>query len=225
VLNTVVRVKICGLTRVDDAVACARLGAEWIGLNFHPGSPRYVAPADAAVIVAALPASARAVGVFVDRPPSEVATIASSLGISVVQLHGNEPAQDLVELRSFQVIRAFRLNRPSDWSFVTEFLGSAGRLGRLPDWVLIDAHVPGKLGGTGAVVADDILDSMPPLPRLILAGGLTSENVAERAARVRPWMVDVASGVESSVGRKDLDRVEAFMRAAREVKCDGQPGV
>jgi phosphoribosylanthranilate isomerase len=222
-MTAVVRVKICGLTRVDDAVACARLGAEWIGLNFHPGSRRYVAPAVAAAIVAALPGSAQAVGVFVDRTPSEVATIANSLGISIVQLHGNEPAEDLVELRSFQIIRAFRLNQPSDWSPVTEYLQSAVRLGRAPDAVLIDAYAPGQIGGTGLVVADDVLDSIPPLPRLILAGGLTPENVAKRAARVRPWMVDVASGVESFDGRKDLERVEAFIRAAHDADFDVQP--
>jgi phosphoribosylanthranilate isomerase len=221
----VVRVKICGLTCVEDAVACARLGAEWIGLNFHPGSPRYVAAEHAAAIVAALPLAVRAVGVFVDRPASEVAAIASGLGISIVQLHGNEPPEDLVELRSFEIVRAFRLDRASGWSHVTEYLKRAHELGRAPDAVLIDAQVPGRMGGTGSVVADDVLDSIPPLPRLILAGGLTPENVAARAARARPWMVDVASGVESSRCRKDLTRVAAFIGAAREVEIDETPVV
>ena len=210
-----VRVKICGLTRVDDAIACARLGADWIGLNFHPGSPRYVGPEDAAEIVAALPPSARAVGVFVDRPANEVARLANALGISIVQLHVSEPAEDLIELRSFQIVRAFRLDRAADWCAITEYLSRAKRLGRAPDAVLIDAHAPGQMGGTGLVVADDVLESIPPLPPVILAGGLNPENVATRAARVRPWMVDVASGVESAPGRKDLGRVEAFIRAAR----------
>jgi phosphoribosylanthranilate isomerase len=220
VIHTVVRVKICGVTRVDEAVACARLGAEWIGLNFHPGSPRYVAPEDAAEIVAALPPSARAVGVFVDRTPGEIATIATSLGIGIVQLHGQEPPEDLLELRSFQVVPAFRLAQASDWSRVAQYVGRAVKLGRAPDAVLIDALVPGQNGGSGVLVADDVLDSIPPLSRLILAGGLTPENVAARALRVRPWMVDVASGVENTPGRKDLSRVEAFIRAAREVKLE-----
>jgi len=219
----VLRVKICGLTRVDDAIACARLGAQWIGLNFHPGSPRYVEPEDAAVIVAALPASARAVGVFVDRPASEVAAIANGLGIRIVQLHGNEPPEDLAELRSFEIVRAFRIDRASGWSRVTEYLNRAAELGRAPDAVLIDRQVPGEMGGTGVIVADDVLDSIPPLPRLILAGGLTPENVAARAARVRPWMVDVASGVESSRGLKDLTRVAAFIGAARAAGIDAPP--
>jgi phosphoribosylanthranilate isomerase len=218
----VVRVKICGVTSVDDAVACARLGADWIGINFHSGSPRYVEPEEAAAIVAALPASARAVGVFVDRAANEVARLANRLGIGIVQLHGQEPPEDLVELGSFQIVRAFRLDRASDWGAVTEYLGRAVKLGRAPDAVLIDARVPGQMGGTGALIADDVLDAIPPLPRLILAGGLTPENVEERAARAQPWMVDVASGVESSPGRKDLDRARAFIRAARGVRVDNR---
>jgi phosphoribosylanthranilate isomerase len=221
-IKIVVRVKICGVTCVDDAVACVRLGADWIGLNFHPGSPRYVAPEGAAAIVAALPASARAVGVFVDRPAAEVAGLANRLGIGILQLHGEEPPEELLELRSFQIVRAFRLDRASDWGHVTEYIGRAVKLGRAPDSVLIDARVPGQMGGTGALISDDVLDAIPPLPRLILAGGLTPENVAARVARARPWMVDVASGVENSPGRKDLARVEAFIGAARSVRVDNR---
>ena len=215
-----VRVKICGLTRVDEALACARMGADWIGLNFHPGSPRCVSPEEAVAIVDALRPSVSAVGVFVDRPPKEVAELANELGIRIVQLHGHEPPEDLVALGSLQIIRAFRVDRASAWSRVTDYLSRAEALGRLPDAVLVDAYVPGQPGGTSTVVADEVLDSMPPLPRLILAGGLTPENVAGRVARARPWMVDVASGVESSPGRKDLARVSAFIQAARSVKLD-----
>ncbi len=210
-----VRVKICGLTRVDEAVSCALSGAEWIGLNFHPASPRYVAPEQAAEIVAALPPSAAAVGVFVDRPAAQVAEMATQVGIRIIQLHGHEPEEDLVALRSFTIVRAFRLDRASGWIGVIDSIARAEALGRLPDAVLIDAYVPGQLGGTGSVVTDEVMDSIPPLPRLILAGGLTPENVADRIARVEPWMVDVASGVESSPRRKDLGRVRAFIRAVR----------
>jgi phosphoribosylanthranilate isomerase len=213
----VIGVKICGLTRVDEALACVAMGADWIGLNFHPGSPRYVPPEEAAAIIGALPASASAVGVFVDRPAIQVAELATRLGITIVQLHGQEPPEDLLALGSLQIIRAFRLDRAAAWSRVTEYLSRAGALGRVPDAVLVDAYVAGQPGGTGATVADEVLDSIPPLGRLILAGGLTPENVAERVARARPWMVDVASGVEKSPGRKDLARVAAFIRAARSV--------
>jgi phosphoribosylanthranilate isomerase len=213
----VIGVKICGLTRVDEAVACAGMGADWIGLNFHPGSPRCIAPAEAAAIVGALPASASAVGVFVDRPPNEVAELANRLGITIIQLHGQEPPEDLVALGSLRVIRAFRLDRAATWGHVTEYLDRAGALGRLPDAVLIDTYIAGQYGGTGATIADEVLGSIPPLRRLILAGGLTPENVADRVAQARPWMVDVASGVEKSPGRKDLGRVAAFIQAARSV--------
>jgi phosphoribosylanthranilate isomerase len=213
----VIGVKICGLTRVDEALACAGLGANWIGLNFHPGSPRYVLPADAAAIIGALPATASAVGVFVDRPAIQVAELATRVGITIVQLHGHEPPEDLLALGSLQVIRAFRLDRAADWSRVKEYLSRARVLGRVPDAVLVDAYIPGRSGGTGATVSDEVLDSIPPLGRLILAGGLTPDNVAERVARVGPWMVDVASGVEKSPGRKDLAKVAAFIRAARSV--------
>jgi phosphoribosylanthranilate isomerase len=211
----VVRVKICGLTRVDEAIACAELGAQWIGLNFHLGSPRYVTPEQAAAIITALPASASPVGVFVDQPPARVSELARNLGIGIIQLHGEEPPQDLVALRQFQLVRAFRPDRAAAWRDVIEYLDKARALGRCPDAFLLDALVSGQAGGTGSVVADDVLGAIPPLPSLILAGGLTPENVGVRVARVKPWMVDVASGVERSPGRKDLDRVAAFIRQAR----------
>ena len=212
--HSAVRVKICGLTSVADAVACAELGADWIGLNFHPQSPRRVAPGVAAEIVAGLPAPAVAVGVFVDRPALEVAELADRLGLRIVQLHGQEPPEDLLILSRFRIVRAFRIGRRTDWESVAGYLARAEALGRRPDEVLIDAYVPGQPGGTGACISEDLLDRRPPLPHLILAGGLTPQNVAERIARVRPWMVDVASGVERAPGRKDQTAVAAFIRAA-----------
>jgi phosphoribosylanthranilate isomerase len=211
----VVAVKICGVTRVDDALACAAEGVEWIGLNFHPGSPRFIHPVEAATIIGALPSSVNAVGVFVDRPACEVADRADQLGLTVVQLHGREPPEDLVLLRNLKVFRTFRLKSASDWTRVSDYLTRARALGRLPDAILIDAYVAGQPGGTGATVATDVLDCVPPLSRLILAGGLTAENVAAKIVRVQPWMVDVASGVESAPGLKDPAKVAAFVKAAR----------
>jgi phosphoribosylanthranilate isomerase len=211
----VVGVKICGLTSVEDALECAEAGAEWIGLNFHPGSARFIDMARAAAIIGILPSSASPVGVFVDRPPMEVADVAQHLALKIVQLHGQEPPEDLLALSHLTLVRAFRLNQPSDWSAVVDYLSQAQAVGRLPDAILIDAYVTGRLGGTGTSVSADVLDSIPSLPRLILAGGLTPENVAAKVARARPWMVDVASGVESSPGRKDPARVAAFVKAAR----------
>lgn len=210
-----VLIKICGLTCVEDAIACDKLGADWVGLNFHRPSPRYVAPERAAEILAVLPPRITAVGVFVDRPPAEVADLADRLGLDVVQLHGREPLDDLAVLRRFRVIRAFRIRAVEDWASIADFLSGAEALGVPPAGVLVDAYVPGMPGGTGMAIDHSLLDARPPLPRLILAGGLTPENVAERVARVRPWMVDVASGVESSPGRKDPAAVAAMIRAVR----------
>lgn len=211
-----VKVKVCGLTRVADALACAEAGADWIGLNFHPASPRRVEPALAAEIVAALPPSCTAVGLFVDRPPAEVLATAVRVGLRVVQLHGNEPVNDLTALTPhLSVVRAFRLADRAAVDQMSGFLHDAEGRGCAPVAVLIDGYVSGQAGGTGRTIALDLLDHLPPLPRLILAGGLTPENVAARVARVNPWMVDVASGVESSPGRKDPVQVAAFVRAAR----------
>jgi phosphoribosylanthranilate isomerase len=210
-----VKVKVCGLTGVAEALDCASAGADWVGLNFHPGSPRRVAPSLAAEIVSALPAACIPVGLFVDRPVGEVAETAAAVGLRVVQLHGDEPPEDLGALGLLQIVKAFRLGGVAAVDRMAAYLRRASELGRAPDAVLIDGYATGLAGGTGRAIAWDVLDRLPPLPRLVLAGGLTPENVGERVARVRPWMVDVASGVESSPGRKDPARVAAFIRAAR----------
>jgi phosphoribosylanthranilate isomerase len=214
-----VRIKICGLTRVDEALACVEAGADWIGLNFHPRSPRYVEPGRAAEIVSALARPSQAVGLFVDRPADEVVALAERLGLGAVQLHGNEPPRDLLALARLWIIRAFRLGDASDVRRMNDYLAEAEALGRGPDAVLIDACVSGKAGGTGEPIADDVLPLIPPHRHLILAGGLTSDNVAERVRRVGPWMVDVASGVESSPGRKDPEKVRQFIHAVRSARA------
>jgi phosphoribosylanthranilate isomerase len=220
VIGRTVGIKVCGLTSTADALACVSAGADWIGLNFHPSSPRRIDPSLAAEIIASLPPHAEAVGLFVNRPPQDVGALADRLGLGIVQLHGEEPPEDLVALGHLRIIRAFRLGDAESVVRMTSYLRRADELGRSPDAVLIDAYVAGQAGGTGQSIATDILARVPALSRLILAGGLTAENVAERVARVRPWMVDVASGVESEPGRKDLDRVRAFVRAVEEA-CQG----
>jgi phosphoribosylanthranilate isomerase len=210
-----VKVKVCGLTRVSEALSCAEAGVDWIGLNFHSASPRCVDPALAAEIVAALPASCEAVGLFVDRPPGEVAKIADRIGLRIIQLHGHEPPEDLPALSHLTIVRAFRIGDAVGIARMRNYIAFANQLGREPDAILVDADVAGELGGTGTTIALELFDEVPRLPRLILAGGLTPENVSKRVSLIRPWMVDVASGVESSPGRKDLERVAAFVRAAR----------
>lgn len=210
-----VLVKVCGLTSVGEALSCAQAGVDWIGLNFYEGSPRRIDHSVAAEIVSALPPSCTPVGLFVNRPPEDVAETADRLGIRVVQLHGDEPPETLLALQDFQVVRAFRLADPEAVDRMRDYLDRTEALGCPPFAVLVDGYAPGQAGGTGRLVDADLFEILPRLPRLILAGGLTAENVAERVARVHPWMVDVASGVESSPGRKDRSRVAAFVKAAK----------
>jgi phosphoribosylanthranilate isomerase len=214
-MATDVKVKVCGLTRVSDVLACAEAGVDWIGLNFHPASPRRVEMSRAANLIAALPAPMEAVGLFVDRPPAEVAEVASRLGLRIVQLHGQESPEDILALRHLVTVRAFRLGDVASIAQMTSYLDRCRALGRSPDAVLIDGYRPGHAGGTGRLIAADVLDALPPTPRLILAGGLTPGNVAAGVARVGPWMVDVSSGVESVPGLKDPSLIAAFVRALR----------
>jgi len=210
-----VLVKVCGLTTVADALATAAAGADWIGLNFHPPSPRFVPPDEAAAIVAALPEGIEPVGLFVDRPAAEVAELAARVGLRTVQLHGSEPPEDIAALHPLRVVRAFRLGDSTAVAAMLAYLDRCRSLRFPPFAVLVDAYLAGLPGGTGHSIPPDLLAELPPLPRLILAGGLTPENVGERVARARPWMVDVAGGVESAPGRKDAGRVAAFVGATR----------
>ena len=216
-----VRVKVCGLTEVANALACVAAGADWIGLNFHPVSTRSISIERGIEIAAALSGKAEPVGLFVDRSVEEVADIAARVGLRAIQLHGDESPEYIQKLGDTlngpaRIVRAFRLSDEVSIGRMIDYLDRAEELGCPPHAILVDAHVPGQPGGTGRSIPFDVLDRLPAHPRLILAGGLTPENVADRVARVRPWMVDVAGGVESSPGIKDPSRVSAFVAAARE---------
>ncbi|MCA9248501.1 MAG: phosphoribosylanthranilate isomerase [Planctomycetales bacterium] len=216
-MGTLFQIKICGVTSVADAQLAAEVGADAIGLNFYPASKRNVAPERAAEIAAALPASIARVGVFVNSPAAEIRRIAELTPLDWVQLHGDEPAEILDELNGLAVIRALRLGLDS-WDDVGQVLAPwierADSLGAL----LIDAHVPGEYGGTGARAPWGRLQ--PPrawaggLP-VILAGGLQPSNVAEAIATTQAEGVDTASGVERSPGAKDPRLVREFVAAAR----------
>jgi len=213
--NDLVRVKVCGLTSISDALSAVEAGADWVGLNFHPTSPRRIDPTLAARIVAALPSSCEAVGLFVNRPPSEIKRIANEVGFKIVQLHGNEPPTDLLELSSFRIIRAFRIGSVESIDSMNSYVYTAATLGRAPDDVLVDAEVAGQFGGTGHSISTHLVSPLREIPRLILAGGLTPLNVAERVRLFHPWMVDVASGVESAPGVKDRALMARFVQQAR----------
>lgn len=200
-------VKICGITRPQDARLAEELGAWAIGLNFYAKSPRAVAPADAWNIRRKLALTTEAVGVFVDWKPSLVVALAHSLDLSSVQLHGDECSAHVTYCsRVLPVIKALRV----DAKF------SSSRLGKFPkaSAFLLDAAQPGKFGGTGTTAdwstAQEVVEARGASRRIILAGGLTPGNVGEAILTVRPYAVDVASGVESRPGIKDPGKLREF---------------
>jgi phosphoribosylanthranilate isomerase len=205
---TAIQIKICGVTNVEDAKACAELGAAMIGLNFYPESPRYVEPKAARRIVEALPARVCAVGVFVDASTKEIRSVAELTGIRSVQLHGDTSAETCSELaREFRVIRAFS----TDTRFQPESAAA------FPDCdVLVDAHHPDLRGGTGQTCDWSSARATLRFTRfLILSGGLNAQNVSEAIAAVAPHAIDVCSGVESAPGIKDHRALKDFMCAVR----------
>jgi phosphoribosylanthranilate isomerase len=210
------RIKICGITGPDDAGMVARAGADAIGLNFYPRSPRFVTLERARQIVDVLPPGIVKVGLFVDAPADEIVEVHDRLGLDLIQLHGIEPPEFLLRLGGRPVMRAFRLG-PGGLAPIDEYLGECRELACTPELVLLDAFVPGAPGGTGQTTdwptARQYRDA-PERPPLVLAGGLTAENVAQAIAAVRPAAIDTASGVESSPGRKERAKVEGLVRAA-----------
>jgi phosphoribosylanthranilate isomerase len=208
------RVKICGITSVADAVAVARLGADAVGLNLYPPSPRFVADRTALEITRGLPPFVEAVGLFVNVSPDAVAERLASLpGIASVQWHGEDPVAGFPWPCRF--VPAFPIAGRDDLRRVEDFVARSREFGHPPTAVLVDARVPGEYGGTGRTAPWDLLAGFDPGVPLVLAGGLTPENVAEAVRTVRPYAVDVASGVESSPGRKDPDKVRRFIENAR----------
>lgn len=210
-------VKICGIRDVETARRVAELGADAIGLNFYNGSPRCVADvASAAEIVATLPETTVAVGVFVNYSAAEIHEVCGRTGLHLVQLHGDEPDSMLDDLVGLRVIRAVRVsaNLTSEMSAHVERLRA---LSSAPESWLLDARVASAYGGTGHALDWDLLtpakrDGWLPL---ILAGGLTPDNIRQAIRIVRPFGVDVASGVESAPGVKDLKLVERFITSCR----------
>jgi len=218
------QIKICGITSVDDAISVARAGADAVGLNFYAGSPRYVPLRQAGPIVDALPDTMLKVGLFVNAAVGEICEKFEHLRLDLIQLHGDEPPAFLSELGDRPVMRAFRLG-PEGLDPVDRYLAECRRLNCTPCLTLIDACVKGKYGGSGQVAdwqalktfqSDETVSADTARPPLVLAGGLTSENVAAAISTVRPAAVDTASGVESSPPLKDPAKVAAFVRAARE---------
>jgi phosphoribosylanthranilate isomerase len=197
-------VKICGVTTAKDAALAAELGADAIGVNFWPGSKRYVDPGDAAPILAAVPKGVLKVGIFVNPKVEEVARGVVLLGLDRVQLHGDEVAADFSGFDSARLIRAVRVRDAASF---------AGARAWSPGLWLYDAFVDGY-GGAGVTAPWPLIAAQARRP-FLLGGGLTPDNVAEAIQATRPDGVDVASGVERAPGLKDPAKVAAFIAAAR----------
>jgi phosphoribosylanthranilate isomerase len=217
------RIKICGITEREDAIVAIEAGADAIGFNFFTGSKRCINYVVAAEIAQKEGHSCTKVGVFVNHSAEDVNSMAEAFELDAVQLHGDQPPSYLLDVeRRFPILRVFRVDASGFIKIKADLLMCA-KMGRSPDAVLIDAVAPGEFGGTGRqldwnTLADRVellnFDRTEPV-RLILAGGLTPENVAEAIRLVRPYGVDVASGVEVSPGRKDAEKVKAFVAEAK----------
>ena len=203
-MSGAVRVKICGLTNLDDARAAVDAGASALGFNFYPQSPRYVMPEVAAEIVARVPRSICTVGVFVNEPRDRVAAIVSQVGLTAVQFHGDESPEFCRAWRQ-KVVKAIR---------VRDGHAAATAQRYAVDFILADAYVEGQRGGTGQRIVPILLEGFERR-RLILAGGLTPQNVAEIVRAVSPFAVDVASGVELAPGKKDVGLMKRFIAHAQ----------
>jgi phosphoribosylanthranilate isomerase len=210
-----VRVKICGVTSEADARRACALGVDAVGLNFYPHSVRGITVPTAETLLRVLPSPVEAFGVFVNQSmPHVLQTLGHLRRIRTIQWYGPLVAED--DPSPFQFIPAFAVRNPDSLREITRYLDRCRELGRLPAAVLVDAHVAGQYGGTGQRAPWEMLADFQPGVPLILAGGLTPENVAEAIRLVRPAMVDVASGVECRPGLKDAEKMRRFIDAARE---------
>ncbi|HEV3233158.1 MAG TPA: phosphoribosylanthranilate isomerase [Candidatus Dormibacteraeota bacterium] len=204
------RIKVCGNTAIDTALAAAEAGADMLGFIMAPNTPRSLTSAQAAEITRAMPNHVELVGVFVDRPAAEVAEVAAEAGFTAVQLHGGETWVEAAEL-DLPVIKGARLASST----------AAAALHWPPaQIVLVDSHDPGVPGGTGRTFPWEWAADLAPRYRLIVSGGLSADNVADAIRQVRPWGVDASSRLESSPGVKDPERVRAYVAAARRAEAE-----
>jgi len=211
-------IKICGITRPDDARATVRAGADAIGLNFYPQSPRAIDLQRAEAIIAVLPAEIIKVGLFVNAPIKEICQLYDTLGLNLIQLHGDEPPELLAALGGRPVMKAFRVAAAEGLNTIISFLGTCSALGCLPRMILLDAPLTRGFGGSGKLADWSLAKEYGEnhrKPVLVLAGGLKPENVAEAIRMTGVGAVDTASGVESEPGIKDPAYVTAFVHAAR----------
>jgi phosphoribosylanthranilate isomerase len=211
------RIKICGITDPGDARTAIQAGADAVGLNFYPASPRFIDSSQARRIREVLPPEIIKVGLFVNAEAKDVCRTCDEIPLDLIQLHGDETPEYIARLGNRTVMRAFRLG-PEGLQPVFAYLEECRQLGCVPKLVLLDALCQGIYGGTGKNADWSVCAQYPGhegVPPLILAGGLTELNVGQAIEQVRPAGVDAAGGVESSPGRKDPAAVIAFVQAAR----------
>jgi len=202
-----VKVKICGITNSEDADAAVEAGADAIGFNFYRLSPRFIEPAAARNIIEALPPFVSVVGVFVNEPePARVIEIADILKLDAIQLHGDESPEYCAQLSDWKVIKAFRVRNEAVIARISRYDINA---------VLLDGYSDRAFGGTGERFDWQLARQAKKHCRVILAGGLTCENVADAIIAVKPYAVDVASGVEIRSGKKDHDLIKRFIKEVR----------
>jgi phosphoribosylanthranilate isomerase len=200
-----VKVKICGITNIEDAQAAVRAGADALGFVFAP-SPRRIAPERASEIIGQLPPFVSAVGVFVDEEPSRVREIVALCGLDFVQFHGEEPPEICSEFAG-RAIKAVRVKDADSLRNLDSYRVRA---------FLLDSHIEGKRGGTGVAFPWELAGmARAPGRAIILSGGLGCDNVAQAIITVMPYAVDTSSGVEAEPGRKDHGRMEEFIRRAK----------
>jgi len=207
--KSLVRVKICGITNLEDAAAAVEAGADALGFVFYGNSPRYISPKDARSIISELPPFVTVVGVFVDEEAGRVREIAAGAGLGVVQLHGHETPDYCADM-GLSVIKALRVRGERDILEMASYNVAA---------FLLDTYKKGQMGGTGEVFDWDLAVKAVGEGRgpVILSGGLSPENVAGAVEKVGPYAVDVSSGVESSPGIKNKELVRSFIREAKKV--------
>jgi len=200
------KIKICGITNLEDANAAIDYGADALGFVFFKKSPRYITPEKASAITSKLPAFVTTVGVFVDDRAEEILKITEETGIDVVQLHGDEPPESCLLPR--RVIKGIRVKS-------LESLEPLKSYQNIVSAFLLDTFAPHMPGGTGQVFNWDIAIEAKNFGRIILAGGLTPENISEAIRRVNPYAVDVSSGVELVKGKKDHQKMRLFIERAK----------
>ncbi len=201
-----VKVKICGVSSVEEALCALDCGADALGFNFWPQSLRYIAPREARAIIDRLPPFISCVGVFVNESSERIIETAGIAGIHIVQLHGDESPEFCRAMDSLKLIKALRVGEGFEPSSIARFGVSA---------VLLDTNIKGSYGGTGRRFDWRVATEAKQFSRIILAGGLNIDNVAEAITTVKPFAIDVCSGVEAEPGRKDLDKLRRFMREVR----------